>query len=265
VQRIEWRPFARERSKSIGTAVHRALAGALRGVPVEGDFFLMPGRAEASARLAAGLASLRAAWPADRYWDSFHLDVSRAAREMLGRVFGLPGARFGAVEAHLPEGATVPAGDAGRLRVQGRVDLVLSDRPGWDGARLDIVDFKTGGASTLSARRMASRGKSLQLGVYLQAALSAGAEGSVWMLKPEEPAKRLGMEELEQACLQLKIVGAHLLTGIYGARTPDRSEYTHGFEWPLACAPVAAAILESKFARTFGSPAVEEPGDADHD
>jgi hypothetical protein len=99
---------------------------------------------------------------------------------------------------------------------------------------------------------MASTGASLQLGVYLEAARSLGASGSVWMLKPEERPASLGMAELERACARLPVLGAHLATGIYGARTPDRTDYSHGFEWPLACAPIDAAILEDKFAATFG-------------
>jgi RecB family exonuclease len=260
VGRIEWRSFARDRRKSVGTAVHRALAAALRGTPVEANFFQLPGQSAAAARLADELARQRAQWPADRYWDSFHLDVCRAARELLGRVFELPQANVGAVEVRLPEGATVPAGEAGRLPVHGRIDLVLSDRPGWDGARIDIVDYKTGGGPVLSARRMESSGEALQLGVYLQAARSAGADGSVWMLKPEKRPMEVAMDDLDRASAKLGMLGVHLATGVYGARTPDRNEFTHGFEWPLACAPIGSAILEGKFALTFGPGGDEEPG-----
>ena len=193
------------------------------------------------------------------------MDVCRAARELLARVYALPGARFGAVEVRLPEGATVPVGDAGRLPVSGLMDLVLSDRPGWSGARVEIVDYKTGSGSKLSARRMASTGLSLQLGVYLQAAISAGAAGTVWMLKPEELPHRVGMEDVDRASAKLAVLGVHLSTGVYGARTPDRTEFTHGFEWPLACAPIGWAVLEAKFARTFGSWEAEEPDDDDDD
>jgi len=263
VRRVEWRPLERQRGKAIGSAVHRALAAALRGEPADGPFFRLPGRSAAEERLSAELSALRGAWPADRYWDSFHMDVCRAARELLGRVYELPAAPFGAAEAQLPGGATVPAGDAGPVEVTGRVDLVLSDRPGWEGARVEIVDYKTGAGPALSARRMASTGAALQLGVYLQAALSAGASGGVWMLKPEEPPRRIGAEELDLACAKLRNLGAHLSTGIYGALTPDRGEYTRGFEWPLACAPIGLAVLEGKFARTFGFPAAGGPGSDD--
>ena len=34
--------------------------------------------------------------------------------------------------------------------------------------------------------------------------------------------------------------------------TADRTGFSHAFEWPLACAPIPAAILEAKFAATFG-------------
>ena len=73
----------------------------------------------------------------------------------------------------------------------------------------------------------------------------------------------IAMEELDSACSKLSILGAHLRTGICGARTVDRSEYTHGFEWPLACAPIASAILEDKFALTFGAAAAAGAGEDD--
>ena len=210
-QRVGWGPFSRARRKSIGTAVHRVLAEALRGAPAEGDFFLLPARKHAGSSLEAALAQLRARWPADIYWESFHIDVSRAARELLARVYELPPAPFAAVEVRLPEGATIPLGGPQSLSVHGRMDLVLSDRPGWAGANVEIVDFKTGGDSKLSARRMESTGASLQLGVYLQAALSVGAQGRVWMLKPEE-------------------MPAGLATGNSGA--PARSSGSSASTWP---------------------------------
>jgi len=255
VRRVEWLGFARARRKAVGEIVHRVLASALVGIPVEGGFMEFPERQAAGAALGAELARVRARWPADRYWDSFHLDVSRAARELLRGVYELPAAPFGAVEAKLPDGATIPVGNGRRAAVSGRMDLVLSERPSWAGSRVEIVDFKTGGDSGLSARRMASSGASLQLGVYLAAAASVGAAGNVWMLKPEEKPTKVSTEELETACAKLGVIGDHLETGIYGARTPDRTAFTHGFEWPLACAPIAAAILDAKFAATFGAAA----------
>jgi PD-(D/E)XK nuclease superfamily len=256
LHRAGWGAFSRAREKFVGTAVHRVLAAALRGTPVEGDFFPMPDLATTGARLEAELALLRARWPSDRYWDSFHQDVSGAARELAKRVHELPRAAYGAVEVRVPEGASIPVGEAGRLFVRGQMDLVLSDRPGWAGAKVEIVDFKTGAASKLSARRMEASGSSLQLGVYLHAALSVGATGTVWMLKPEDRPMKIEAHELDRASAKLRVLGVHLASGIYGALTPDRDDYSHGFEWPLACAPIGMSTLESKFKATFGAEAV---------
>jgi hypothetical protein len=261
-RRVGWGPFARARRKAIGTLVHRVLARALRGAPVEGPFFEMPVPGAMAGRLEAELSALRARLPADRYWDSFHVDVVRAARELTRRLFELPALPFAAAEVRVPEGATVPVGDSERLAVEGLMDLVLSDRPAWNGSRVEIADFKTGGDARLSARRMNSKGASLQLGVYLHAALSVGATGSIWMLKPEERPSRIGAEDLDHASARLSLLGLHLKTGTYGALTPDRSEHTHGFEWPLACAPISQAVLEEKFARTFGEATVAESEEA---
>jgi hypothetical protein len=252
VRRVEWHPFARARRKAVGVFVHGVLAKALVGAPAEGEFSELPPRGAAQVALGAELVRLRARWQPDRYWDSFHMDVSWASRQLLDEVYELPASRFVAIEARVPDGATVPVGGGRTTPVGGRMDLVLSDRPSWAGARVQIVDFKTGGDSGISVRRMASSGASLQLGVYLAAARSLGASGSVWMLRPGAKPTKIATDELEAACGKFAIIGAHLETGIYGARTRARTEYTHPFEWPLACAPIGEAVLDAKFEATFG-------------
>ena len=162
----------------------------------------------------------------------------------------------------LPAGTSIPLGEEGeRLIIIGRMDLALSDRPEWAGAQVDIVDFKTGADARLSAATMA-RGASLQLGVYLAAVETLGiAGGRVWMLKPDgaKPAS-IGLSELPEALAALAQLGRHLATGRYGARTADRTDFSHGFEWPLACPPVRHAVLRQKFAVTFGKPDEAEEG-----
>ncbi|HMD59895.1 MAG TPA: hypothetical protein VKG78_00595, partial [Opitutaceae bacterium] len=73
VRRTDWRPFARNRAKAAGNAVHGALAAALRGEAAQGRFLAMPEREAAEARLYGELARLRARRPPDSYWDSFHM------------------------------------------------------------------------------------------------------------------------------------------------------------------------------------------------
>ena len=118
----------------------------------------------------------------------------------------------------------------------------------------------------LSALRMASRGSALQLGIYLAAAQSLGAQsGSVWMMKPEEGGSAsMDMGELPQAVAAMAQIARHLATGRYGALTPDKSPHSAtGFVWPLACAPVPAAVLADKMAVTFGCGAEDSEGKAD--
>jgi PD-(D/E)XK nuclease superfamily len=259
LRRMDWEPLTRARKKSLGQLAHRLLAEALRGAPAEGKFMVKPAPADAQAKLDTALAKLRERWPRDRYWDSFHGELGEIAGVLLEKVFALAAGEFVAVEAALPPGATIALGDAGSIAVHGRMDLVLLDRPAWAGAQVDIVDFKTGADAKLSAERMA-RGASLQLGVYLAAAESLGAAGGkVWMLKPEAgtpPA--VTMDELPQALAALAQLGRHLATGCYGALTVDRTEFSHGYEWPLACPPVRHAVLTKKFAATFAVAATEE-------
>lgn len=260
--RVAWEPLARARRKALGQRAHELLAAALR--PVQADprgFGEMPGPDEARARLAEGLDELRSSWPRDYYWDSFHAELARMCAVLLENVHALPDAGpYVATEARLPAGATVPLG-SGAFPVTGRMDLVRLDRPGWKGARVDVIDFKTGSDRPFSAASMASKGASLQLGVYLAAARSLGAaHGRVWMIKPEPgDVAAVGAEELDSALGMLGRLDRFLATGVYGALTRDRSEYApNGYAWPLACAPVPESILRAKFAATFG-----QEGDAE--
>ncbi len=266
VRRVDWTPLARTRKKGLGLLAHQMMALALRTPAVEEAFGERPQAAPAWERLQAALAGCRARWPRDRYWDSFHAELSATCRLLLEHVFALPAGRYIATELKLPAGAHVRVSAKDRLKVSGRVDLALFDRPGWEGATVNIVDFKTGADAQLSVERMARHGSSLQLGVYLAAAQSLGAvDGNVWMVKPEAGGMTsLGLRELPAALVLLEQVMRQLKTGRYGALTPDRSDYAPDpYGWPLACVPIAEAILAEKFQVTFGSDEAEgKDGDA---
>jgi PD-(D/E)XK nuclease superfamily len=259
VTRVAWQPLVRSREKSMGQIAHRLLSEVLRGAPAEGIFSVLPSPAAAQAKLAAGLAGLRDRWPHDRYWDSFHGELAYKVTALLAQAFELDAGSFVAAEVSLPRGASVPIGDGVRLAVHGRIDLARLDRTEWAGAVVDIIDFKTGRDEPLSAQRMAKSGASLQLGIYLAAVESLGAaHGRVRMLKPEPgSASSLEMSELPLALGRLAQLGRHLATGCYGALTPDRTNFSRGFDWPLACTPIRRAVLEKKFAATFKVAATE--------
>lgn len=252
---VDWRPFARATRKALGQFAHRLLAGALRGEAEEGDFHRLPPPEECRARLDVALAVWRGSRPGDRYWDSFHAELTHVTRALLDKVLALEGGRFAVVEWTLPRGVTLPAG-SGRVGVHGRMDVALADHPRWEGSTVSIVDFKTGTIRSLSPARMAGQGEGLQLGVYLAAARELGAVGGrVWMLKPEPGGESfLAMDDLNPALALLARLWEHLATGKYGQLTADRTDYTHGFESPLACAPIKHAVLAGKYAATFGAP-----------
>ena len=268
VARVPWEPLVRARARALGQLAHALLARALAGDGADAARFApLPGREEAARRLTEALAEKRGAWPDDCYWDSFHAELAHVCEALLGQAFEIAettGAErvFVAAERNLPDDATVGCGE-GRLRVRGRMDLVLSDRPGWRGAAVEVLDFKTGGDAKLNAARMARDGKSLQLALYLAALRSLGAErGRVWMVKIEPGGtSALGMEDLDLALAPLRRMAGFVETGRYGALTPDRGEYPpYGYDWPLACAPIPAAALREKFVATFGDD--EEGGEA---
>ncbi|MEO6875512.1 MAG: PD-(D/E)XK nuclease family protein [Opitutaceae bacterium] len=259
VKRVAWEPLTRTRRKVLGQQAHLLLAAALRSTEVTKGFGEMPPLGEAQERLTAALTAMRSQWPADRYWDSFHAELAQICAALLENVYALDAGRYVATEAWLPSPAEVTRGDW-RLPVVGRMDLVRLDRPGWRGANVDIIDFKTGGDLNLTAERMARSGASLQLGVYLAGARSLGAKtGRVWMLKPRPgEAAMIDFGELEVALTRLDWLATAMQRGVYGALTKDRSEHTTaGYTWPLASTPVRHAVLAAKFAATFGAMATD--------
>jgi len=261
---IGWQVFERSPDKIRGQLAHRLLARALRGEAASGKFQIMPAETEARERLNAALAELRKTWAVDdAYWESFHMELSEVCGALLKKIFaqqaGEAGA-FVAAEYSLPKDMRVqldPHDPDSRIRVSGRMDLLRLDRPDFDGASVDIIDFKTGKTGTLSAASMGAKGELLQLGIYLEAARTLGAaDGRVWLFKPaatDEPTS-VSMEELPQALAALLQIKRHLIEGRYGALTEDRSDYAFGGGgWPLACAPISHAVLVQKYETTFGN------------
>ncbi|MFH1497960.1 MAG: PD-(D/E)XK nuclease family protein [Verrucomicrobiota bacterium] len=263
VRRVGWEPLVRSSRKAIGQRVHALLARALRPDSVSPEGFgLLPAPEHTRAVLEALLQAQRARLPDDAYGESFHGEVAAVARDLLAAVHALGHGPWVATEINLPPAARLTlAGSDTPLPVTGRMDLVLSDREGWSGANVRIIDFKTGGDDRLSAKTMAAKGGSLQLGVYLGAVRSLGIEaGSVLMLKPgNADSGELATGELDEALALTARFDAMLKTGVCGALTPDRSAYSNiGYDWPLACVPVPAAVLREKFARTHGEAAGED-------
>ncbi len=255
IRRVEWSPFLRARRKALGQRAHELLARVLHpGDETVRGFGRMPDQQEAGSRLDRELAAMRAQWPDDRYWDSFHAELAHVSRALLANAYTIEAGAYVAAEAWLPPEAKLVWGER-TMRIVGRLDLIRLDRAEWSGATIDIVDFKTGGDAELSAERMARNGASLQLGVYLAAARSLGiAGGKVWMIKPEPGSvTQLEFDDMKVALIKLNWLEEAVTRGVYGALTRDRSDYApSGCAWPLACTPISSVVLEQKFQATFG-------------
>lgn len=167
--------------------------------------------------------------------------------------------------------------DAGKLRVRGRIDLILAqERPNesqLDGADIWIVDYKTGNRKALTAtgrrpearfaavRKKLVRGDAIQLGLYGLVASELGAsEINLSLLSP--------LTELERPQLALVELAAHFdfwkelhrmqETGIFGLRGPIRSQFSFAADYPLATLPIDKEFLQEKWTLTHPVLAEEE-------
>ena len=255
-------PLARALPLRRGQVAHRLLADAVRPAGCrDGEWGPLRPEAEARARLEAGLAGERVARAGgDWYWEAEHGRLEALCRGLLARFYATGEGDYAVVECWLPEAArlTLPGWT---IPVRGRMDVARADRPGWEGARVHVYDYKSGAAErALDAARMAERAESLQLAIYLDAVRSLGAAGAtIWKLTAEE-ASPLGAEELDAALAGLPRLLDAMRAGRYGALTPDRNP--HGgrepWPWPIACTPISARDLRAKHALTFGAGAVDE-------
>ncbi len=252
-------PLQRVLARRRGTLAHRLLAGAVRAEGCsEGDWGPLPSIAEAGARLDRLLAEERAARPDNLYWRSEYVRLAGMCRDLLGELYQSGEGDFVAVEWWLPQEATLDL-DGIPLPLRGRLDVVRSDRPGWKGARLHLYDYKTGKSDDeLSAARMAAKGESLQLGVYLAGVRSLGVAGAqVWKLQPGA-SSTIGETELAEALGGLSRLARALRTGCFGALTADiTGRGADPWAWPLATVPVSARDLRAKYAATFPEEAGE--------
>jgi len=252
-------PLQRVLARRRGTLAHRLLAGAVRPDGcAEGEWGPLPGQAQAEERLAALLAAERAARPYNLYWRSEYIRLAGLCRDLLGELYQSGAGDFVAVEWWLPSAASLNL-DGIPLPLRGRLDVVRSDRRGWEGAQLHLYDYKTGkGDDALSASRMAAKGESLQLGVYLAGARSLGVAGAqVWKLQPKKTSS-ISEAELDEAMGGLARLARALRTGKFGALTADiTGRGADPWTWPLATVPVPARNLRAKYAATFPEEAGE--------
>ncbi len=250
-------PLARALPLRRGQIAHRLLASALLPAGChEGEWGVLKSEDEARQTLENALAAERARHPGSWYWNADHGRLETLCRALLRRFYATGEGDYVVVECWLPETArlTLPGWT---IPVRGRMDIARADRPEWAGAHIHLCDYKSGAAEkTLNPDRMAARAESLQLAIYLDAVRSLDvASATVWKITADE-ASPLSTEELPTALAGLPPLMDAMLTGRYGALTPDRNP--HGgrepWPWPLACTPIPARDLLAKYTLTFGAP-----------
>jgi hypothetical protein len=150
----------------------------------------------------------------------------------------------------------------GLLRLNGRMDLVLRDRPQWAESRVKIIDFKTSKRDVPTLTKLAN-GEGLQFGAYLLLACNAEAnEVSVQCISPRLAGKRLlTKEDIEVARQGVALAAERQNTLRFGIGAKMHAEYGRSEILPLATLPIEPEILKAKQALTFGG-ANDEAGEA---
>ena len=184
--------FARAEGAAVGNRAH-AWLGRILGLR---DRLARPGPASGDeAKLARECATARREleeWygaeelDVPLWWEGTLRKTEWATRRCLREVRGWLEGRYCAMEQKLAVTVRTPAGP---LMLKGRIDVLISDGPELEGARVRIFDFKTGRSAAPALATMAN-GQGAQFGAYYLMARDAGAvEAVIGIIKPEAQAR----------------------------------------------------------------------------
>ncbi len=141
------------------------------------------------------------------------------------------------------------ATSGGPLKLRGRVDLLLSDRPAVESAAVQVIDFKTGKSKPPTLSRL-DKGEGFQFAAYFLLAKEAGAaSASVGIVRPAggfSPVFGEGDEmELRIKAGALAALQSNLDFGQLG---PLVAEWGASEDLPMATTPISPRVLEAKAA-----------------
>ena len=167
--------------------------------------------------------------------------------------------------------------DGNKLRIRGRIDLILAQtRPNdsqLTGADVWIVDYKTGNVKPLTPpgktpearaanlRKKLVRGEAIQLGLYGLAARELGAAEihlSILSLRTELERPQLAMADLAADSDFWTELYRMQETGIFGLRGLIRNEFGFNPDYPLATLPIDKEFLDEKWVLTHPAFADDE-------
>ncbi len=244
--------FLRNERHAVGRRVHRWLGQALGGGADFAPFEYSP-----EARRALKEAARQTERDlADRFrmegatlplwWKSALRKAVWNAWACLPPLAGLQPGRFFAMEyTILREVAT----DGGNMKLEGRIDLLLADRPLLEDAALEVIDFKTGRAAPPTLSTL-DRGKGFQFAAYFLMMKAAGASSvDVEVVRPKDGLLTV-FRNADERELRRKLGGlARMQRGLdFGQLGPMVAQWTVCETLPMATTPISPRTLERKAA-----------------
>jgi hypothetical protein len=256
-------------ARAVGTWVHRWLTSSLESCRESGevkDFRpLLRAAAERERQRATERTGSLPPW--------WHHVWGEARAKALGLGDALApqlAERFFLSEYRLPGPGLValPGTDRADFELRGQIDLLLIE-PGavpldpTSGSFSDcscwVIDFKTGSAKNLTPSRL-EKGIGLQAMLYALAVRAAGAASIAVSLHtfdaPLKPQVQIGQIEANVGLFR-SLDRLHR-AGIFGQRPDAENEYAFAPAYPMATRPIAAAVLEAKWALVHGAAALWE-------
>jgi hypothetical protein len=247
------RGFVRSASMTIGRLAHRLLQ---RGFAGSGQFLALDPSAKWSREQACMQISHAMEIAIDRlrkelipqgrdlWWETMLSKAFMFATQMLEQV----SERFEEGHWHHSEatltGALLTA--SGYLKLEGRIDLILSDRENLESEAPVICDFKT---SRRVQRFNAESGENLQFLGYRILAEVNGARGTEFLVVKPDSLKSLDLPRSEELTGLTELLARLQTQRKFGRRPPEKWESTE--KLPIATLPIDAAVLERKLELTW--------------
>ena len=248
--------------KTLGTWAHNWLArisphdaGNLAPFPTAAEFATAVRAAanDTRAQIEAVVTSTGRELPA--WWFSVWNQAAYASGKLAGIVGEVEGWSHAAGEFKLKPPVEVVLAN-GTLRIHGRIDLLLSDRPNarprdFSGCKLWVIDYKTGGMGEMKKSKL-EQGHGFQLALYALALRQLGAdEVGMTILKPDIAAQyQLKSSDLSELSRIWEELCRMQDGGVFGALGDMRSEFGRGAVYPLATLDIDIDLLFEKWEKT---------------
>ncbi len=185
------------------------------------------------------------------WWNAGWTEALWLAEEFAAKISALPDWPYLTAEWELPRGVEAKISDGHVLRLRGRIDLLLAQKPKLDGGKLWVLDYKTGRAEKLSASKLV-RGTGVQVALYALALHALGASDvGASLVRPGEPVEvELSPEKVLAASAVWEELCTMQDTGVFGMRGAVRPEFGFASQYPLATLEIELDVLEDKWKLT---------------